>query len=102
LALGGPATLWSVLLGLLIAPVAGVVALAGEALSPPSRSTGFALFYTLLYAGMGVAPVVAGYLVDLSGGAAALWLAAASWLAALPALWIFRVLQQRWAAPPAP
>jgi MFS family permease len=102
LALGGPAVLWSVLLGLLIGPVVGVVALAGEALSPPSRSTGFALFYTLLYAGMGVAPVVAGYLVDLSGGAAALWLAAASWLAALPALWIFRVLQQRWAAPPAP
>jgi predicted MFS family arabinose efflux permease len=95
-ALGGPAALWSVLLGLLLAPVAGVVALAGEGLSPRGRSTGFGLFYTLLYAGMGLAPVAAGYLVDRSGGAAALWLAAILWLAALPALWLFRVLQRRW------
>jgi MFS family permease len=95
-ALGGPAALWSVLLGLLLAPVAGVVALAGEGLSPRSRSTGFGLFYTLLYAGMGLAPVAAGYLVDRSGGAAALGLAAILWLAALPALWLFRVLQRRW------
>jgi predicted MFS family arabinose efflux permease len=94
-ALGGPAVLWSVLLGLLIAPVAGVVALAGEALSPPSRNTGFGLFYTLFYAGMGLTPVAAGYLVDLSGGAAALWLAAGLWLAALPALVLFRALQRR-------
>jgi predicted MFS family arabinose efflux permease len=95
-ALGGPATLWSVLLGLLIAPVAGVVALAGEALSPPSRSTGFGLFYTVFYAGMALTPAVAGYLVDARGGPAALWLAAGLWLAALPALGIFRALQRRW------
>ena len=49
-------------------------------------------------AGMGLAPVVAGYLVDRSGGAAALWLAAILWLSALPALWVFRVLQRRWVA----
>jgi hypothetical protein len=36
--------LWSVLVGLLIAPVAGVVALPGEVLSSQSRSTGFGLF----------------------------------------------------------
>ena len=101
-ALGGPAALWSVLVGLLVAPVAGVVALPGEALSARSRSTGFGLFYTLFYAGMGLAPVVAGYLVDRSGGAAALWLAAVLWLSALPALWVFRVLQQRWGAAVAP
>ena len=98
LALGGPAVLWSVQVGLLIAPVAGVVALPGEVLSSRSRSTGFGLFYTLFYAGMGLAPVVAGYLVDRRGGSAALWLAAALWLLALPALWLFRVLQRRWAA----
>ena len=34
--LGGPAILWSALVGLLVAPAAGVVALPGEAL-PPSR-----------------------------------------------------------------
>ena len=85
--LGGPAVFWSVLFGLLIAPVAGVVALAGEALAPGSRNTGFGLFYTLFYAGMSLAPVAAGYLVDRRGGAAALWLAASLWLAALPALW---------------
>ena len=38
-ALGGPAVFWSVLLGLLIAPVAGVVALAGEVLSRPGAAT---------------------------------------------------------------
>jgi MFS family permease len=97
-ALGGPAAFWSVLLGLLIAPVAGVVALAGEALSPGSRNTGFGLFYTLFYAGMSLAPVAAGYLVDRRGGVAALWLATILWLAALPALGLFRVLQRRWTA----
>jgi hypothetical protein len=56
--------------GVLIAPAAGVVALPGEALSPQSRNTGFGLFYTLFYAGMGVVPVAAGYLVDRGGGAA--------------------------------
>ena len=85
-------------MGLLIAPVAGVVALAGEALSPGSRNTGFGLFYTLFYAGMSLAPVAAGYLVDRRGGVAALWLAAILWLAALPALGLFRVLQRRWTA----
>jgi MFS family permease len=97
-ALGGPALLWSVLVGLLVAPAAGVVALAGEALPARSRSTGFGLFYALYYACMGLVPVVAGYLVDRRGGAAALWLAAFLWLSTLPALGIFRALQRRWPA----
>ena len=95
LALGGPAPLWSILAGILIAPVAGVVAMPGEVLSPRSRNTGFGLFYTLFYAGMGLAAPVAGYLVDRGGGAAALWLAASLWLAALPALAAFRLRQGR-------
>jgi MFS family permease len=95
-ALGGPGAPWSVALGLLIAPAAGVVALAGEALSAPSRSTGFGLFYTVFYAGMAVAPAVAGHLVDARGGPAALWLAAGLWLVAVPALWTFRRLERRW------
>ena len=69
-----------------------MVALPGEVLSPQSRGTGFGLFY----AGMGVVPVAAGYLVDRGGEAAVLWLAATLWLAALPALAAFRALQRRW------
>ena len=95
-ALGGPAILWSALVGLLVAPAAGVVALPGEALSPSRRSAGFGLFYAIYYVCMGVVPVVAGYLVDQGGGAAALWLAAILWLAPLPALGLFRALQRRW------
>jgi MFS family permease len=95
-AVGGPAVLWSALVGLLVAPAAGVVALPGEALGVRSRSTGFGLFYTVYYIGMGLAPAAAGYLVDRSGGAAALWLAGALWLLALPALGVFRTLQRRW------
>jgi MFS family permease len=94
-ALGGPATLSSILLGLLVAPVAGVVALPGDVLSARSLSTGFGLFYTLFYTGMSVAPVAAGYLVDRGGGAAALWLAATLLQAPIPALPIFRALQRR-------
>jgi hypothetical protein len=45
---------------------------------------------------MALTPAVAGYLVDARGGPAALWLAAGLWLAALPALGIFRALQRRW------
>jgi MFS family permease len=97
LALGGPAVLWSALVGLLVAPAAGVVALPGEALSPRSRNTGFGLFYAIYYAGMGGVPALAGYLVDRHGGAAALWLAAAAWLVTWPALGFFRALQGRWA-----
>jgi MFS family permease len=96
-ALGGPAWLWSVLVGVLVAPAAGVIALPGEALGPGSRSTGFGVFYTLYYAGMALAPALAGHLVDRTGGAAAaLWLAAGLWLLTLPALWAFRRLQRRW------
>ena len=95
-ALGGPAGLWSALVGISVAPAPGVVALPGEVLSPASRSTGFGLFYALFYAGMAVAPVAAGYLVDRGGGVAALWLAATLWLATLPALGLFRLVQRRW------
>jgi predicted MFS family arabinose efflux permease len=95
-ALGGPVALWSALVGIFVAPAPGVVALPGEVLSPTSRNTGFGLFYAFFYAGMAVAPVAAGYLVDRGGGVAALWLAVILWLAALPALGLFRVLQRRW------
>jgi len=62
--LGGPAAFWSALIGLMIAPAAGVVALPGEVLPPRSRSTGFGLFYVLSFAGMGLVPVVGGLLVS--------------------------------------
>lgn len=97
LAVGGPAWLWLGLVGVLVGPVAGVIGLPGEVLQPGSRSTGFGVFYTLYYGGMGLAPALAGYLVDRTGGAAAaLWLAAAFWVGTLPLLATFRVLQRRW------
>ena len=71
-------------MGLLVAPAAGVVALPGEVLPPSRRGAGFGFFYVIYYVCMGVVPVVAGYLVDRGGGAAALWLAAFLWLAPLP------------------
>lgn len=96
-AVGEPAWLWSVLVGVLVAPAAGVIALPGEVLGPASRSTGFGVFYALYYAGMALAPALAGYLVDRTGSAAAaLGLAAGCWILALPALWAFRGLQHRW------
>jgi predicted MFS family arabinose efflux permease len=99
LALAEPAWLWSALVGVLVAPAAGVLGLPGEVLSPASRSTGFGVFYTLYYAGMALAPAVAGYLVDRTGGAAAaLWLAAACCAGTVPVLWAFRALQRRWPA----
>jgi MFS family permease len=101
-ALGGPALLWSALVGLLVAPAAGVVALPGEVLPARSRSTGFGLFYALYYAGMGLVPVVAGHLVDRSDGAVALWLAAVLFLSTVPALSVFRALERRWPAAGAP
>jgi MFS family permease len=95
--LGGPAFLWSALVGILVAPAAGIVALPGEALAPASRSTGFGLFYAVYYGCMAMVPVLAGFLVDRRGGAAALWLAAILWLATLAPLALFRTLQRRWA-----
>jgi len=95
-ALGEPAILWSVLVGLLVAPAAGVVALPGAVLGPQSRNTGFGLFYAISFAGMGGAPALAGYVVDRHGGAAALWLAAAVWLVTWPAIGLFHALQRRW------
>jgi len=94
-ALGEPAWLWTVLVGLLVAPAAGVFALPGEVLAPASRNTGFGVYYTLYHAGMTLAPVLAGALVDRTGGAAAaLWLAALFWVLTVPACWAFRLLQR--------
>lgn len=95
-ALGGPVALWSAIVGIFVATAPGVVALPGEVLTAASRNTGVGPFYALFYAGMAVAPAAAGYLLDRGGGAAALWLGAIRWLAMLPALGLFRVLQRRW------
>jgi hypothetical protein len=69
----------------------GLYLLTGAFISLPG-----ALFYALSFACMGGGPAVAGYLVDRHGEAAALWLPAALWLMAWPALGLFRALQGRW------
>lgn len=99
--LGGPALLWAIAWGTLRALGAGgVMALAGAALSPRSRATGFGVFYTLFYGGMFAVPPVAGYLLDQFGTAqASLLLAAALQLMVPISLGIFLLLRKRMDAP---
>lgn len=95
-ALGEPAWLWIVLLGILWAPVCSVAALPGTVLRPESRGTGFGVFYTIFYAGMALAPPLAGRLLDVTGSAAApLWLGSSLWLLVVPVLVGFRLSARR-------
>jgi MFS family permease len=95
-ALGEPAWLWIVLLGILWAPVTSVAALPGTVLRPESRGTGFGVFYTIFYAGMALAPPLAGRLLDVTGHAAApLWLGSLLWLLVVPVLVGFRLRARR-------
>ena len=60
------------LLGLIGGLPAGIIiALAAESLAPANRAVGLGVYYTWFYGGMGLAPVVAGMALDLSGDAAA-------------------------------
>jgi MFS family permease len=95
-ALGEPAWLWIVLLGILWAPVTSVVALPGTVLRPESRGPGLGVFYTIFYAGMALAPPLAGRLLDVTGSAAApLWLGSLLWLLVVPFLVGFRLSARR-------
>lgn len=99
--LGGPALLWVVAWGLLRALGAGgVMALAGGALSPQGRATGFGVFFTIYYGGMFAVPPLAGYLLDQFGTAqASLLLAVALQLMVPLSLGIFLILRKRMDSP---
>jgi predicted MFS family arabinose efflux permease len=73
-----------------------IVALAGEVLRPQVRSTGMGIFYTLLYVGLGLGPVLAGYVSDTTGNPAApVYLIAVLAVLTVLALGLFRSLQAR-------
>ncbi len=96
--LGGAVVAFSVFYALAVSMTPGaVMSLPAEALRPESRATGFGVFYTVFYLGMGALPALAGWAVDFAGDpAAAIFVAAFSTaLAALP--WLgFRWLLRRW------
>jgi MFS family permease len=77
-------------------PPGPIVALAGEVLRPQVRSTGMGIFYTLLYVGLGLGPVLAGFVSDISGNPAApVYLIAILAVGTVLAVGLFRVLQAR-------
>jgi MFS family permease len=71
-------------------PAAAFVSLPAEFLRAESRSAGMGVFYTIYYGGCAVLPALAGRLYDLSGGRAALGMAAGLALLCAPLLWAFR------------
>jgi predicted MFS family arabinose efflux permease len=77
-------------------PPGPIVALAGEVLRPQARSTGMGIFYTLLYLGLGLGPILAGFVSDTSGNPAApFYLIGVLAVLTVLALGLFRGLQAR-------
>jgi len=73
-----------------------IVALAGEVLRPHVRSAGMGIFYTVLYAGLALGPVLAGFVSDITGNPAApVYLIAVLAVLAVVVLGLFRSLQAR-------
>ncbi len=83
-------------------PPGPIVALASEVLRPDARGAGMGVFYTWLYLGLAVGPMMAGYVLDVSGEpASSLYLVAFLSLLTIVALAIFRAFQARWYSAPA-
>ena len=78
-------------------PAGALMSLSAEAVRPENRGPGLGIFYTWYYAGMTMAPVIAGWLRDWSGSTQAPVLFSAV-LMASPVLcvWILRMLQSSW------
>lgn len=75
-------------------PAGPIVALASEVLRPQVRSTGMGIYYTLLYAGLALGPVLAGFVSDVTGDRAApVYLIGVLALLTVLALGLFRALQ---------
>jgi predicted MFS family arabinose efflux permease len=82
-------------------PVAALMALPAQALSQPNRAAGYGLFYTVHYVMSALGPALAGLLRDFWGtSTAAVLLGAASFVAVLPLLLLFKRVSapSRWAA----
>ncbi len=83
-----------ILLGLCAGLPAGpIMALPSVVLGPGTRAVGMGVFFTLFYAGVVFAPVIAGHLADQSGTAAVtFYLGAAMLVICFAALFVFRAL----------
>ena len=93
-----PSGLWPVVLSAILGivlgpPAAAIMALPARALSLKNRASGLGLFFTVHYALIALGPVIAGYLRDLSGtAAAAVFFGAACFVAVLPLQLLFERL----------
>jgi len=77
-------------------PPGAIVALASEVLRPQARSAGMGIYYTWLYAGLALGPMLAGLVSDLTGDPAApVYLIGVLALLTVFALGLFRALQAR-------
>ena len=87
-----------VLLGLFAGiPGGALMALSAEAVSADNRGPGLGIFYTWYYAGMTIAPALAGWSRDFSGNAAApVLLAAAMMVLVVLSVALLRLLQAVW------
>lgn len=92
LPLGGPAWLWLALYGAIYpATTVTVITLVTFLMSPQSRATGLGIFYAFCYVGLAAGPVVAGYVVDMTGSIPiAIWVGGAVWLLMAPAVLLVR------------
>ena len=103
-AVTGPAFLdwplaWSLLFGTLGSMHAGIIVAVGTlSARPENRAVGMGLFYTSYYVGGALFPALCGRAADLAGDPSGAFLAAAALSAlGLPAWWLHRRLQRRWA-----
>lgn len=87
---------WIIAAGLISGLPAGVlVSLPGEVLRAESRATGMGVFYTIFYAGVTIAPLVAGLIaVRTASSAAPIWMAVACVAACAGAFSVARLLQK--------
>lgn len=92
---------WLIAAGLFGGLPAGVlVSLPGEVLHAESRSAGMGIFFTINYAGMAIAPPVAGAIAVLTASSGApIWMAAVCFAAGAGAFAMVRWLQKSAAAP---
>jgi MFS family permease len=91
---------WLIAAGLIGGLPAGVlISLPGEVLRAESRATGLGVFYTMVFAGMAIAPPVGGAIAVRTGSnAAPIWMAVACIAAVAGAFSVARWLQKSAAA----
>ncbi len=96
IAAGVPPLLACIAFGLAIGPPPGVItSLPTRILSPAERPAGFGVFYTCHFLLQAAGPAIAGWLHDSAGASAAVYFAAATFVAPLPMLAVFEFLVHR-------